>query len=75
MSREGVTRIVTERWRYTIYAGHDWGELYDLCQDPNETHNLWQSDAHAPVRAELSERLAHHLIRQMDESPRSERNA
>lgn len=70
-----VRALVTERWRYTLYSGHAWGELYDLVEDPNETHNLWDSAAHAPVRAELGERLAHHLIRQMDESPRSNRHA
>ncbi|MFY0612720.1 MAG: sulfatase-like hydrolase/transferase [Hyphomicrobiaceae bacterium] len=70
-----VRALVTNMWRYTVYAGHQWGELYDLDSDPNETNNLWNSAAHATVRAELAERLNHHLIRQMDESPRSERRA
>ena len=59
-----------EKLIYT-YLGQDWGELYDLAADPDETTNLWQSAEHAPVRAEQAERLNHQLIAQMDESPRS----
>ena len=70
-----VRAVVSKRWRLTIYADQDWGELYDLEQDPHETHNLWDSAEHAATRAELSERLNHHLINQMDESPRAERRA
>ncbi len=70
-----VRALVSDRWRYTIYAGQDWGELYDLEHDPLETHNLWDSAEHTTVRARLAERLNHHLARQMDESPRSERMA
>ena len=70
-----VRALVSNRWRYTIYGGLDWGELYDLKSDPLETHNLWESAEHAHVRAELAEHLNHHLVRQMDESPRSDRLA
>ena len=70
-----VRALVTHRWRYTVYLGQPWGELYDLEQDPRETHNLWDSPAHKDVRAQLSERLTHHLIAQMDESPLSDRIA
>ena len=49
--------------------------LYDLRNDPNETENLWDSAAHVATRAALSERLNHHLIAQMDESPLSTRIA
>lgn len=70
-----VRALVTPDWRYTIYHGQDWGELYDLRIDPEETHNLWDSSNHADIRAHLSERLNHHLIAQMDESPLSDRIA
>ena len=70
-----VRSLVTARWRYTVYHGQPWGELYDLQQDPHETHNLWDSAMHKDVRAQLSERLTHHLIAQMDESPQSDRIA
>lgn len=70
-----VRSLRTADWRFTLYAGQPWGELYDLRTDPDETCNLWDSPAHAAVRAELSLRLAHELARQMDESPRSTRLA
>ena len=70
-----VRALVTPEWRYTVYRDQDWGELYDLRADPQETENLWESAAHKEVRAHLSERLTHHLIAQMDESPRADRLA
>ena len=70
-----VRALVTHEWRFTIYHDQTWGELYDLRNDPGETHNLWDSPAHSEIRAALSERLNHHLIAQMDESPLSDRIA
>jgi len=67
--------LLTTQWRYTIYAGEAWGELYDLIQDPNETNNLWDNEKHKEVQAYLSNRLNHHLTAQMDESPASTRLA
>ena len=61
--------IRTERWRFTIYKGELWGELYDLESDPRETNNLWDSAKHEEIRAELTLQLAHMLTGQMDESP------
>lgn len=70
-----VRCLVTERWRYTLYAGEDWGELYDLNADPFETVNLWDAPDYAQDRARLAERLAVHLTAQMDENPRATRVA
>jgi len=70
-----VRALVSDRWRLTVYGELDWGELYDLHNDPHETCNLWDSADHKDIRAEQTERLNHHLIRQMDESPRSHRMA
>lgn len=70
-----VRSLVTHDWRYTVYLDQPWGELYDLRADPNETRNLWDAPDHHAVRAHLSERLNHHLIRQMDESPLADRIA
>ncbi len=70
-----VRALVTPHWRYTIYRDQDWGELYDLRNDPLETHNLWESADHFTIRANLAERMNHHLTAQMDESPQSERVA
>ena len=37
--------FVTDRYRMTIYHGHDWGEIYDLQEDPSEINNLWTTCA------------------------------
>jgi arylsulfatase A-like enzyme len=70
-----VRSIVTSDWRLTIYRDQDWGELYDLKNDIAETHNLWDSADHQDTRAHLTNRLAHHLMAQMDESPQADRLA
>ncbi|NRB02174.1 MAG: sulfatase-like hydrolase/transferase [Rhodobacteraceae bacterium] len=70
-----VRTLVTERWKYTVYHGQDWGELYDLENDPKETRNLWDNTAYTQTRGRLAERLTHHLIAQMDESPLADRIA
>ncbi|MFT5895288.1 MAG: hypothetical protein ACI8VW_002162 [bacterium] len=66
---------MNKRWRFSMYLDEDWGELYDLKDDPNETHNLWDDADHAQVRSDLSMRLNHHLTAQMDESPSADRLA
>lgn len=68
-----VKAIVTESHRLTIYKGEDWGELYDLTEDPNETHNRWDDPDYASAKADLSLRLNHLLADLMDESPRAPR--
>ncbi|MEM7068622.1 MAG: sulfatase-like hydrolase/transferase [Pseudomonadota bacterium] len=70
-----VRSVVTQVWRFTHYAGEDWGELYNLKEDPNETHNLWDDPAFESVKSQLALKLVGHLSSQMDESPRAERLA
>ena len=70
-----VKALVTERYRFTLYMGEDWGELYDLAEDPNESHNRWNDPGYANVKADLSLRLNHMLAGLMDESPRPQRRA
>ena len=67
--------LVSKDWKYTVYRDQSWGELYDLKNDPFETENLWDSPDHTQIRAHMSERLNHHLIAQMDESPMANRLA
>ena len=70
-----VRSLITPDWRLSLYRDQGWGELYDLQNDPRETHNLWDSASHAGTRAELTLTLAHRLTAQMDECPLPERLA
>lgn len=70
-----VRTMRTSKWRFSVFAGEKWGELYDLQADPRETRNLWDDPAYAADKADLSLRLVHHLTFQMDESPRAMRLA
>ena len=70
-----VRTLLTTDWKYTVYRDQSWGELYDVRNDIHETHNLWDSPEHQNIRAHLAERLNHHLIAQMDESPHADRAA
>ena len=63
----------TERWKLTWYAGEDYGELYDLEEDPNEFVNLW--DRCHGVRKELTERLLDEVLVNQDALPPKESHA
>ncbi|MDH7795828.1 MULTISPECIES: sulfatase-like hydrolase/transferase [unclassified Beijerinckia] len=64
-----VRTLVTQKWRMSVRDGEDWGELYDLENDPHEMQNLWDSASAAPRKAELFEELARRLIQLQDRSP------
>ncbi|PWW05064.1 putative sulfatase [Paenibacillus cellulosilyticus] len=44
---------VDERYKLTIYYRQTYGELFDLVNDPNEWHNLWDDPQHAGLKSEL----------------------
>lgn len=66
-----VRVLVNNDWHLAVYKGESWGELYDRVNDPQHVNNLWDSTDHAAIKASLVLELAHQLIAQMDESPRS----
>jgi hypothetical protein len=62
--------LVTERYQLTMYGGQDYGELFDLEQDPGQLRNLWDSPEHQRIKAELHRRLLHELIESDSALPR-----
>ena len=64
-----VHSLITDRWRLSLYSGAGHGELYDLENDPHELSNLYDDPAHAPVKAEMLERLVKAEIDTVDRSP------
>ena len=43
---------IDDRYKITLYFDRDYGEIFDLRDDPGEVHNLW---ADADLRAQLTE--------------------
>ena len=70
-----VRTIRNKKWRFSVFAGENWGELYDLEDDPKETKNLWHDPIYSHQKAYLSLQLVEYLTLQMDESPRAMRLA
>ena len=64
-----VHTIRTQRWRLSLFHGVEWGELYDLENDPGEFSNLWHTPAHKDIQSELIERLARMEIASVDRVP------
>ncbi len=50
--------LVTDRYKLTVYYNREYGELYDLEDDPGEIHNLWKD----PEYRDLKQRLTLELL-------------
>jgi len=48
---------VDDRYKITVYYRRDYGEMFDLREDPNETNNLWAKPEFAALKAELAMKL------------------
>jgi arylsulfatase A-like enzyme len=55
--------------RFTVYPGHDYGELYDVTKDPHEFVNLWDDTRYADLKAELTQKLLARLVETRDPLP------
>jgi arylsulfatase A-like enzyme len=64
-----LTSFVDARWRLTIWEAFDWGELYDLQEDPYEMRNLWNEPTHRQHREELMLRMIRSTMALQDWSP------
>ncbi|MCW8130111.1 MAG: sulfatase-like hydrolase/transferase [Planctomycetota bacterium] len=54
---------VGRRYKMTLYRDHDYGELFDLEEDPGELRNRWDDPAFARVKAEVMHRFLNEEIR------------
>jgi len=61
--------LVTQGHRLTTYLGVDWGELYDLEQDPFERNNLWDDPGTRTIRNAMFESLCQQMMGAVDWSP------
>ena len=74
-NRANLRTLLTETHRLSVYRGQDWGELYDLAADPDETHNLWDDLASADIKSALLHTLTDEMIGAVDPSPWPKRRA
>jgi uncharacterized sulfatase len=49
----GQDCLITPTHKLCFYANRDYGELYDLVEDPNQIENLWDRPRQATLKQEL----------------------
>jgi len=67
-----IKSFVTDRWKYVHYEGEQYGELYDLANDPQELHNLWGKEESRGKIIEMRERLMSFVIASEPLPPRTD---
>jgi choline-sulfatase len=58
--------IRTGPWKMVRYIGKDYGELYNLNEDPDEQNNLWDDSDMVSLKLQLSEHLFQWLTKSQD---------
>ncbi len=72
-TRGGCRTLVSDKgWRLTLFPEGDYGELFDLKNDPNEQNNLFRDVKHQTRRLEMAERLVGAMARAIYPFPRGE---
>ncbi|OGV40053.1 MAG: sulfatase [Lentisphaerae bacterium GWF2_45_14] len=50
---------VDERYKITVYYKRDYGEIFDLLEDPGELNNLWDAPEYSGLKSELLLKFIH----------------
>lgn len=64
-----IHSIRDEHYRLSLFEGLEWGELYDLQNDPDELDNHWADPEYSEIRSRLLEKLTQSLIATVNHSP------
>lgn len=51
--------FIDSRYKITVYFGKQYGELFDLQEDPGEINNLWNSSGHEKLKLDLLLKFIH----------------
>ena len=62
--------LITDRHKITAYPGRNYGELFDLHEDPGELHNLWDEPSCRELKRDLLIRLMERLVETDNRLPR-----
>ncbi|MBN2640177.1 MAG: sulfatase-like hydrolase/transferase [Victivallales bacterium] len=54
-----IRSCINERYKITVYYNREYGELFDLEQDPGELTNLWNSQEHQDLKKDLLLKFIH----------------
>ena len=65
-----ATMYRDERYKLTVYHGHNKGELYDLETDPGEFEELWDRAECQSIKLDLMRRSFDASMLAMDRGPR-----
>jgi uncharacterized sulfatase len=70
-TRLHLRTYVEDRYKLTVYRGDDYGELFDLEEDPEERHNRWADPGYAEIKLALMHRfLQAEISREQTRFPR-----
>ncbi len=70
-TRVHLRTYLDERYKTTVYRDHDYGELFDLEEDPGEIRNRWADPSYADLKRELLGRFMNaELLREPTRMPR-----
>jgi arylsulfatase A-like enzyme len=64
-----ATMVRSERFKIVVDHAHGTDELYDLLDDPNETHNRWRDPGYADAKSEMLLRLCNRMAWTVDPLP------
>jgi arylsulfatase A-like enzyme len=60
---EFMTMVRTDRWKLVHFVEGDYGQLFDLREDPAEERNLWEDPDYRDVKRELRDAMLDWRIR------------
>ena len=63
------TMLRSDRFKLSIYHGHEKGELFDMLNDPEEYTNLWDHPDYQDIRFDLMKKSFDQTVHSMDVGP------
>lgn len=71
-----VRTMITDTYRLTVYQGYEeYGEIYNLKEDPFEQHNLWNEKPLQLIKQKLLQKFLHELIKAQPNHPHKQARA